>query len=632
MFAHVVDLEDRSDFRWRFAGLALAGLLLLAYWLEWITSPFEWDLAIVLTFVFGYSTFSKGLRDLSARRISAEQAVMIAALAALYVGEYLAAAEVVYIMLVGETIEEYTGQRFHSDLKHLLTCVPDEAHVLRAETEETIALGNVVPGEQVVIYPGERIPVDGHILEGQSLIDESTITGESLPRERSVGQKVHAGTLNESARLLVETSEMGESTVLNRIVQLVEHAKEHRAPIQRTADRYAQWFVPIVLGFAGVCFLLTFDVMRSVAVLIVACPCAMVLATPAAVLASVSFLARHGVVVKGGTELEKLAGVNCLALDKTGTVTRGRPEVVDILTFADRRADEILAWAASLETHSEHIVASAIRSYAATEKIELPRLEQVQRHSGLGMEGVSTDSGSRILFGSARFMTERGLTLPTNVSTAQKALTSQGTISILIALDGRVVGTVVLQDAPRPEVRETLIQVRRLGIARTLLLTGDNEQTARHIAETVGIDEYHANLLPEEKVEQIEETRRHGHTVAMVGDGVNDSPSLAAADVGIAMGDTGTDIAADAAGIVLMGEDGLARLPLLMRTSQRALGIIKGNILWFGLVANLVAVIAAFAGILSAVAAAVVHQVTSLLVLMSSLRLLRDSSPTRYST
>ncbi|MGW8179517.1 MAG: HAD-IC family P-type ATPase, partial [bacterium] len=288
--------------------------------------------------------------------------------------------------------------------------------------------------------------------------------------------------------------------------------------------------------------------------------------------------------------------------------------------------DEILSWAASLEIHSEHILASAIRCLASEEKTTQHKFVQVQRHPGLGMEGTLEDSQARVLMGSARFLEQQGLEIPSEVLTAQDKLALQGSISILVATDNLVKGALVLQDSPRTEVKTTLHLLRRQGITRMILLTGDNKRTAEHVAAAVGIEESYADLLPEEKVERIKATQRQGCIVAMIGDGVNDSPSLAAADVGIAMGDTGTDIAADAAGVVLMGEKGFARLPLLIDASRRAMSTIRGNILWFGFVANLVAVVAAFTGVLSAIAAAVVHQLSSFLVLMSSLRLLKDWS------
>ena len=629
---HTFHLHEETGFRWRFIGLVVAGLLLVGYWQEWIRSPFKWDLAIALTFIYGYSTFTRAFQDVLARKISADQAVTIAALAALYVGEYLAAAEVVYIMLVGETLEAYAARRFQTDLSQLLSCLPQEAHVQRAGGEEEIPLQEVESGERVVVYPGERVPVDGTILEGDSLLDESSITGESLPRERVSGDSLYAGSLNQTSRLLVEAHQVGDHTVLSRIVELVRHARESKAPIQRTADRYAQWFLPLVLGIAAVCYLVTGEWMRSVAILIVACPCAMVLATPAAVLASVSALARRGIIVKGGVQLEKMAQVDCVAFDKTGTLTRGRPELTEVQSFDDFPESQVLAWAASLEFHSEHLLGRAIRSGAEERGLSLNPAQEVKRHAGLGMEGRVVASGKvgseeqteadHILVGSSRFLQQMGF----SVSEEQQAVLDQaaaaGSIPVLVANGDRLAGVLVLKDLPRPEASETLHQLLHLGIHKSFLLTGDNENSARQIAKTVGISEVSANLLPEEKLTRLEELKREGYTVAMVGDGVNDSPSLAAADVGVAMGDTGTDIAAEASGVILVGDGGLDRLSVLIETSRKTVKTIQDNILWFGFAFNLVAVVAAFLGYLTAVAAAVVHQGSSFLVLMNSLKLL----------
>ena len=629
-FLHTAELEGSDDFRWRTAGILLGGFLLIAYWQQWIVTPFQWDLAILLTFLFGYRTFSRAFRDLLARRISADQAVAIAALAALYVGEYLAAAEVVYIMLVGETLEAYAARRFQGDLKRLLTCLPETAHVLRDGTEEQVELTEVREDDEVVVYPGQRIPVDGSISDGDSLIDESTITGESVPREKGAGASVYAGTLNQTGRLLVRAEQVGELTVLKRIVELVQHAKENKAPVQRTADRYARWFVPLVLAVAGICYLVTGEWMRSVAILIVACPCAMVLATPAAVLASVSAMARRGIVVKGGVYLERLSEVDCVAFDKTGTLTQGHPELIDVIQFNGYSPAQILTWAASLERYSDHILARAIRRHAEEKGLVLEPVENMTSHTGLGVEGMlspvasaqGTTTRNRVRVGSARYLESQGLTLHREAESVVQEITSQGGIAVLVAREELICGVLVLRDLPRPGAREALQQLHHLNIQKTLILTGDHLNSAQQVAQAVGIDEVHASLLPEEKLDRLEELSRQGYKVAMVGDGINDSPALALAHVGVAMGDTGTDIAADAAGVVLMDEGSLDRLAYVIEKSRKTVKKIRENILWFGFAFNLTAVLAAFTGYLSAVAAAVVHQVSSMLVLLSSLSLL----------
>ncbi len=629
-FLHTAELEGSDDFRWRTAGILLGGFLLIGYWQQWIVTPFQWDLAILLTFLFGYRTFSRAFRDLLARRMSADQAVAVAALAALYVGEYLAAAEVVYIMLVGETLEEYAARRFQGDLNRLLTCLPETAHVLRDGTEEKIELTEVREGDEVVVYAGQRIPVDGSILDGDSLIDESTITGESVPREKGAGASVYAGSLNQTSRLLMRAEQVGEHTVLKRIVELVHHAKENKAPIQRTADRYASWFLPLVLAVAGICYLVTGEWMRSVAILIVACPCAMVLATPAAVLAAVSAMARRGIVVKGGVYLERLAEVDCVAFDKTGTLTQGHPELVDVIQFDGYSPAQILTWAASLERYSDHILARSIRRSAEEKGLVLEPVEDVTSHTGLGVEGtlspVASTQGSttrdRVRVGSARYLESRGLTLPGKGESVVQEITSQGGIAVLVAREEQICGVLVLRDLPRPSARRALHQLEHLNIQKTLILTGDHLNSAQEVARDVGISEVHASLLPEEKLDRLEELSRQGYKVAMVGDGINDSPALAAAHVGVAMGDTGTDIAADAAGVVLMDEGSLDRLGYVIEKSRKTVKKIRENILWFGFAFNFTAVLAAFTGYLSAVSAAVVHQASSLLVLLSSLSLL----------
>ena len=443
-------------------------------------------------------------------------------------------------------------------MTQLLSLLPREAHRWGDDGEERVALGELRPEDRLVVYPGERVPVDGVILEGESLLDESSITGESVPRERSVRDQVYAGSVNQTARLLVRARQVGETTVLNRIVELVRQARESKAPIQRTADRYAQWFLPLVLGIAVLCYVVTGDWMRSVAILIVACPCAMVLATPAAVLATISALARKGIVVRGGVQIEELSKIDCFAFDKTGTLTRGRPELVRVIPFGEFRPDAILGWAASLEFFSEHLLAKAIREAAESRGLDVSPGESVQRHAGLGLEGTVASSGGKagptVLVGSARFLEQRGVTLSKPQQDALDQAASEGGIAVLVGREGQAAGVLLLQDQPRQEAGQAVAELRQLGIRKSLLLTGDNEKAAHRVAREVGIAQVHAGLLPEEKLAHLEDLKLQGLRVAMVGDGVNDSPSLAAAHVGIAMGDTGTDIAAEASGVVLVGD------------------------------------------------------------------------------
>jgi len=356
----------------------------------------------------------------------------------------------------------------------------------------------------------------------------------------------------------------------------------------------------------------------------------MILATPAAMLAAISSLARRGILVKGGVHLERLARVDCIAFDKTGTLTLGRPELVEVVTFNSHGEAELLSWAAGLESHSEHLLARAIRAAAEERGLPSAPVEAVQRHTGLGLQGsVKLHRGVplEIAVGSARFLRQHGIELDAEQQKRLQTAAEEGAVAVLLACDNAPAGALIFRDTPRPEAARAVHRLQHLGIRKTVLLTGDNPSSAQRVARAVGISDFYGDLLPQEKLARLQEMKHQGFSVAMVGDGVNDSPSLAAADVGIAMGDTGTDIAAEAAGVVLIGEGGLDRIAELIRTSRRAVKTIQDNILWFGFVVNLSAVLAAFAGYLSPVVAAVVHQCSSFLVLMNSLRLLGPETP-----
>ena len=440
-----------------------------------------------------------------------------------------------------------------------------------------------------------------------------------MPVHRGPGAHVFAGTVNEDGSIEVRATRIGADTTLSRIIRLVEEAQESKAPTQRLADRYATYFVPVVLCVAVGTYLLTRDVVRSAAVLIVACPCALVLATPTGIVAGIGRMALEGILVKGGEYLEKLARVNCVVFDKTGTLTKGELAVTDVLAFRDRDERDVLGLAASCESRSEHALGRLVLQEAKRRACAVAPAESFQVRPGRGVEG--TVNGRRVVVGNEQLLAEAGIAIPPEVQPQLEGMERDGKTVVIVAEGDEVIGAVAAQDQLRGEAPSAVRRLPELGVDRTIILTGDREPVARRIARDANIHECVAERLPDDKVARIQELQREGATVAMIGDGINDAPSLAAADVGIAMGGGGTDVAIEAADVIFMADD-LAKLPVALELSRRTLRTVKQNIVAFALVFNAGAVAAAATGYLSPVAAAIVHQVSSLLVVSNSLRLL----------
>lgn len=589
------------------------------------------DTAVLLTVIGGWRIFYESFSELLLhRRIGADLAVSLAAIAALLLGEYLAAAEVIFIMLIGGALEHYAVTQTHSALERLLELAPKTARVRRDGDEVEVPIDRVQVGDIVLVRPGERIPVDGVVVAGRSSVNQAPLTGESIPVDKTVGDEVFAGTLNEFGMLEIETVRVGDDTKLGQIARLVEKAQERKGKVQRLADRYAQWFVPVLLAVGGVTFVaarfgLGLDAaqtwLRVVSVLIVACPCAMILATPTAVVAALGRLARSGVLVKGGVYLEQLAEATCLAFDKTGTLTEGQPRLQRVIPLNGVDADEALRIAAAAEQNSEHLLARALVSAAHERSLALPPVQDFQALPGLGVRAVV--NGATVLVGNRHFIAEQIGGLSDEAQRLLDELAQDGYTTLLSARDGKLIGIFALADPLRPEAPQVVAHLKALGISKLALLTGDHEAVAKRIAQQLGIDEVHAELLPQDKVSIVLKWQGQGMKVAMVGDGINDAPVLTAADVGIALGGIGMDITIEAADIVLMTDD-LRRLPEAIEISRRTLRIIRQNLLLFAIGVNSLGVFLAAFGVLKPVGAAVMHQIASLLVVLNSLRLLTD--------
>lgn len=600
---------------------------------------FDW--ALVAAVLGGARVLYSALESLLSGRFGADLALAIAILAAILINQPLVAAEVVFIGLVGECLEAITFQRTQYALQRLAEICPTMCLVLRDGREERVRVEDVRVGDRVLVRPGKRVPVDGVVVEGRSAVDQSTLTGESVPVDKGPGDDVFAGTLNQHGALVVEVRRAAEHTVLARVLELTAQALREKAPMERTADRLARYFLPVVLALAAVTFVAAWwwygggrvgayeAVYPALSVLVVACPCALILATPAAIIAALGRLAGTGVLVKGGAALERLAQVQAIAFDKTGTLTQGRLQLQRILPLtADVDEETLLGWAAAAEWRSEHPLAQAIVEAARRRHLPLPEVEDFQAHPGAGVR--ARVAGRTVLVGNKRFVESQGIATSEALDTAIAQLDAVGATALICVVDGQVLGVLGASDTVREEAPVIVRELRDLGLEPIWLLTGDREAAAQRIAEQVGITHIAAELLPGQKAERLEQLKQQGRKVAMVGDGVNDAPALAKADVGIALGSIGADIAAEVGDIVLMG-DPLRPLPLLVKLARQTAHIIRQNILWFAFGVNAVGIVltawlmpawSETARHRSPLLAAIYHQIGSLAVLLNAMRLL----------
>jgi len=573
------------------------------------------DTAAVVTLAAGYRIFHNAVSGLLERRISADLAICIAVVAALVIGEYLAAAEAMFIMLIGEGLESYAAGRTEAAIHRFVGQMPRRARLLRDGEEVEVDAAALVEGDVIVVRAGERIAADGVIQQGASSIDESSITGESLPRDKQAGEEVFSGTLNGHGLLRVAVTRAGPETTLARVIRLVEEAKEKRAPVERLADRWARYFLPALLMAGALTFYWTRDWLRTVSVLIVACPCALILATPAAMVAAIGGLARRGILVRGGAILQHSAKVDAVVFDKTGTVTEGRFAIVKLIALGGEEGS-LLGLAAAAERGSDHLLARVIVEEARRRNLDVPEPENAQVEPGRG--AVCRLGGRVIRAGSAAFLAENG------IHGAEPLLEEAdrcGATTVLVADGDRLAGAILLRDRIREGIQAAVHELERLGITHQVMLTGDRRRTAEAIAREIGIPTVEAELLPEQKLDRIRELASQGRTVAMVGDGINDAPALAAAQVGVAVAGA-SDITAEAADVVYLPHS-LERLPKLFEVSREAVAVAWENIIVFGGLVNVIGVLAAASGRLGPIAAAVTHQVGALLVMLNSLRLLR---------
>ena len=557
----------------------------------------------------------QGIRE---RDFTADIPVSIATAAAIAIGAYSAAAIVAVLLLLGGMLEEFVAARAGRALEALEALLPDLVTVRRGGRDEVVGLEEVRIGDLLLVRPGERIAVDGRVVAGTASVNQAAITGESVPVDKREGDEVFAGTFNDAGALTVRATQVGEGTTLGQIRRMVEEAQEKKAPIERILNRYAKFYTPVALVLAALLWWWTGDITRSITMLIVFCPCVMVLATPTALVASIGNAALRGSLVKRGATIEAMARVDTVAFDKTGTLTFGEPRLVEVVPLNGEPEAEVLRLSAVAEKFSEHPLGRAVVRAAEESGLEVADPKQFEALPGLGVR--ASTNGHLVTLGRPCSVVEQGVSIDAEMEARAEGLAAPGRTVILAANNKEAAGLLVLEDAIRPEARETVARLKELGV-RTVLVTGDNRTTAQSVAAELGIQDVRSEVLPQQKVEIVGQFQAEGRRVAFVGDGVNDGPALAAADVGVAMGLAGTDVAIEAAEIGLLSDD-LSKLPHLLGLAQKAMRAIRQNLV-FSLGVLALAVGLTIPGILTPVTGALLHELSSIPVIANSARLIR---------
>ncbi len=545
-------------------------------------------------------------------KISSALLISIAMFAAIAIGDLFAAGEVAFIMAIGAILEDATTNRAKKGLKKLISLAPTRGRRINDGKEEMIPAEKIRRGDILRILPGETIPVDGKIIDGETSVDQSIMTGESLPVDKGVGEDVFCGTINRFGSIDISATKVGEDSSLQKLIRMVQEAENKQAPMQRIADKWASYLVPVALLIAIIAYIATGNIVTAVTILVVFCPCALVLATPTAIMAAIGQATKHGVIIKSGEALEKMGKVDTIAFDKTGTLTYGRLDVSDIISFDESVSGAaLLSLAASAEAKSEHPLGKAIVNCAKSRDVSIKESSAFKMTTGKGI--YAEVQGQRLLCGNEKFLEENGVLIDDGVHSVLEQLREQGKASILVADGEKCIGIIALSDVLRPTAKDMVSRLTAMH-TRTILLTGDNKKTADYFAGQIGITEVRAELLPEEKVQSIEELQKENHSVCMIGDGVNDAPALKTADVSVAMGSMGSDIAIDAADVALMSDD-ISKIPYLKRLSNATVKTIKLSIT-LSMCINFTAIILSLMQLLNPTTGALVHNAGSCFVVL----------------
>ncbi len=594
------------------SGIFLAVSLVLSFFDISILVDPAWISVLISGIPLLYLSIWRIIHNSGISKISSALLITIAMIAAIAIGDLFAAGEVAFIMAIGAVLEEKTTERAKKGLKNLLELAPQQGRLIENGSEKMIPANNIKQNDILRILPGETIPVDGNIINGNTSIDQSIMTGEALPVDKGIGDSVFCGTINRFGAIDIAATKVGENSSLQKLIRMVQEAEDKKAPMQRIADKCASWLVPVALFIAVIAYFITGNIVRAVTVLVVFCPCALVLATPTAIMAAIGQAAKHGVIIKSGEALENMGKVDTIAFDKTGTLTFGKLEVSDIISCSEKTDHhKLLFLAASAETRSEHPLGKAIVAYAKEQGIVSGETSDFLMEAGRGIYArVKTE---KVFCGSEKYLTEKGIDISPKIKDVLKVLQEQGKASILVAINDICTGIIALSDALRPTAKDMILKLSKMN-TQTVLLTGDNYQTAYYFAKQIGITQVRAELLPEEKVKNIKEIQQNGKKVCMIGDGVNDAPALKTANTGVAMGSMGSDIAVDAADISLMSDD-ISKIPYLKRLSDATVNTIKLSIT-LSLCINLVAVLLSVSGLLTPTTGALVHNVGSCFVVL----------------
>lgn len=583
---------------------------------------------IAAAVVAGYGIVVKAVRALIAKVVGIDLLVSVAAIGAVIIGNFWEAAAVTFLFAIGHALEAATLNKTRSALAELVAVAPDSAIVVRDGEQQEIPAGQVRMGEIVLVKNGAKVPVDGQVVSGTGAIDEASITGESIPVEKTKGGQVFAGTVSRGGFLQVQATGIGADTTLARIIHRVEEAQDAKAKTQAFIDRFSTWYTPAVMVLALVAGLISGDVVLALTLLVIGCPGALVISIPVAIVAGIGRAARNGILIKGGEFLETSAKITAVAVDKTGTLTEGKPQLTDVIIL-DSTLDrtEVLRWAAAAEAVSEHPLARPILETAREEGVAPQGIPgAVTPVPGKGI--VANVNGRQVLIGNPPLLEQYGIASGiAEAAQAAQDLAAAGKTPMIVAVDGRVIGVVAVADQIRQDAPEMVARLHRAGVEKVVMLTGDTRLVAEAVGKATGIDEIHASLLPEDKLDAVTELQRQGHTIAMVGDGVNDAPALASANIGVAMGAAGSAVAVETADIALMG-DNLLKLPEAIGLAKRTVNVMKQNIA-IALITVVLLLAGVFAGGVTMSIGMLVHEASVLVVIANAMRLLRN---TRDST
>lgn len=610
------DSEHRTIFL-----TVLSSIFLLISWFGWFKDILPFDIAWFSIIISGSPIiYGAGVGLFTRFDIKAGILVSLALIAAVVIGEYFAAGEVAFIMMLGEILEDSTVRKAQEGIQKLIQLSPEIGRVRTSSGEKEVSVKEIQIGDVLLIKPGEAIPIDGVIINGKSTINQSIITGESMPVDKTVGDEVFVGTINQLGVIEVKATKVGEDTSLSKLIRLIEDAENKKAPVVRLADKMATIIVPLALALSIITYIITGDITRAVTILVVFCPCALVLATPTAIMAGIGNAARNGILIKSGEVMENMGKIDTIAFDKTGTVTYGRPEVTDIISFSKNYTEGfVLQTAAIAEKFSEHPLGKVIYKKAIERSLNIDDPQEFNIQLGKGI--ASTIDGKKVLVGNLKLLKENNIEIKKDYIEKIEYHENQGKTVMIVTIDDAIIGLINVADRIKSNVEESISNIKKIGINNILLITGDNKNAASWVAANAGIKKVYAEQLPEGKVKIIESQIRDNKKICMIGDGINDAPALARADVGIAMGALGSDIAVETADIALMSDD-ISKIPELFVLSRKVLNTIKMNII-LSLVINFGAILLAAFGVINPIVGALIHNLGSILVVMISATLIQ---------